>query len=149
MTVDLQIRAQANAAFRFVVEIDNAKQAAFTECTLPVVEWEAEQVQEGGANTFVHQLPGRRKPATVSLKNGVGRCELLDWYFQTMSGEHTRKKVTITLLDVSREPVMVWSIADAFPLKWTGPQLKAADNTIAIQTLDLACGEIAVESSGS
>lgn len=149
MPGDEPLRAQANAAFRFVVEVDNQKLAAFTECTLPIIEWETEQVKEGGINTFVHQLPGHRKSAQISLRNGVGKSELLDWYLETMSGTFSRKPVTVTLLDAGMEPIMVWRIDDAFPIKWTGPQLKTDSNTIAIQTLDLACGEIKVELAGA
>ncbi len=149
MTVDQQMRLHANAAFRFAVKIGQKTEAVFTECTLPVIAWETEQVKEGGINTFVHQLPGRRKSATISLKNGVGKSELLDWYLLAMSGEFSRKSVTVTLFNVQRIAFMVWEIDDAFPVKWTGPQLKTDDNTIAIQTLELACGEIKVEFPGA
>jgi phage tail-like protein len=144
MLADKQMRAQSHAAFRFVVEIDNERQAAFTECSLPVIEWEVEEVKEGGLNTFVHQLPGRRKSAKVSLKNGVGKSKLLDWYINAISTTVARKAVTISLFDSHCQPVMVWSINGAYPIKWTGPQVKTDNNTIAIQTLELVCGEIAV-----
>jgi phage tail-like protein len=109
-----------------------------------VIEWEVEQVKEGGLNTSVHQLPGRRKPANISLKNGVGKSGLLKWYFEAMGGKFTRKNVTVTLFNSLRKPVMEWHIEKALPIKWTGPQLNAGATTIAIQTLDLACGEITV-----
>ncbi len=136
------LRARANAAFRFLVSVDGENQAAFTECALPTIEWEVEQLKEGGLNTFVHQLPGQRKPATLSLKNGVGKSALLDWYLECMAGTPSRKSVTVTLLNVAREPVMVWSVDGAFPTRWEGPQLQSDARTIAIQTLELACGEV-------
>ena len=145
MKPDEQMREQANAAFRFVVKVGNEDQAVFTECTLPVLELEAEQVKEGGLNTYVHQLPGRRKAATVSLKNGVGKSQLVAWYLEVLAGSFSRKPVTVTLYRGNHEPAATWSISDAFPLKWTGPQLKTDSNTVAIQTLDLACGAISVE----
>lgn len=136
------VRNLTNAAFRFVIDVGGERQAAFTECSLPLVEWDIEKIQEGGLNTFVHQLPGRRKPATVSLKNGVGKSDLLKWYMSTMSEQFERKTVTISLLDPMQNPVMVWHIENACPAKLTGPQLKSDANTIAIQTLELICGEI-------
>jgi phage tail-like protein len=144
MATDQHMGAQAIPAFRFAVSIEGESQAVFTECTLPVIEWEVEPVKEGGLNTFVYQLPGRRKPATVSLKNGIGNKELLKWYFEAMSEKFSRKNVSITLLDSRKKKVMVWDINDALPIKWTGPQLQANSNAIAIQTLELACGEIKV-----
>ena len=139
-----QLRTLTNPAFRFVVDIDDNRLAAFTECTLPVIEFEVEEIKEGGLNAFTHLLPGRRKAARVSLKNGVGKSELLDWYVEVMGETFNRKSVTITLLDSKKEDVLTWQINGAYPVKWTGPQLKSSDNTIAIQTLELACGEITV-----
>ena len=147
MTDDTKIRRQTYPAFRFLVDVEGKTQAAFTECTLPNIDWDIEEVKEGGLNTFTHQLPGRRKAGKISLKNGVGKSELVDWYIQTMSETFVRKAVTVTLLDLASKPVITWNLADALPVKWTGPSLKSDSNTVAIQTLDLACGEISVKMS--
>lgn len=135
---------QANPAFRFVVDVEGERQAAFTECTLPTLEWEVEEIKEGGLNTHIHQLPGRRKGARISLKNGVAKGKLLDWYLEGFDKAVQRKPLTITLLNAQREPLMVWDIQESYPIKWTGPQLKSDDNAIAIQTLELVCGDISV-----
>jgi phage tail-like protein len=132
--------------FRFVVDVGGQRQAAFTECTLPVIEWETEELKEGGINTSTRLLPGRRRSAKLTLKDGVGNPELLEWYLSALSGMFFRRRVTITLLDLnSKEGVAVWNIEEAFPVQWTGPELRTGDNTIAIQSLQLACGEIKVE----
>ena len=133
------------AAFRFIVNLDGIPVGAFTECTLPTIEWDVEEIKEGGLNTYIHQLPGRRKSAKITLKNGVGVAKiLLIWYTQNLSEKFTRRKVTITLLDSLLIPIMILDIEGAYPVKWSGPQLKTDDNTVAIQTLELACGEITV-----
>ena len=137
-----QIRATANAAFRFVVSIEGEGQAAFTECTLPTVELDVESVKEGGLNTFVHQLPAQRKPAKLSLLNGVGKSSLFDWFLESMEGTPTRKNITVSLLNAEKEAVMIWHINNAFPTRWAGPKLESSSKTIAIQTLELACGEV-------
>ncbi len=139
-----QLLAQANAAFRFVVEIGGQPEAAFTECTLPILELEVEELKEGGLNTFVHQLPGQRKSSRLTLKNGVGKGSLIEWCKKTMQGKFERKSVTIRLLDSKRAEVAVWNIENAYPLKWAGPQLKSDDRAIAIQTLELACADVTV-----
>jgi phage tail-like protein len=145
MSEDSFLHEQAVPSFRFVIDVSGERQGAFTECTLPTIEWDAEEVKEGGLNTFIHQLPGRRKSAHLSLKNGVGRSQLLEWYIQAMGGKITRRPVTITLLGANFAAVLTWNIQDAYPVKWTGPQLKTDANTIAIQSLDLACGEITIQ----
>ncbi|MCI0398140.1 MAG: phage tail protein [Chloroflexi bacterium] len=144
MAYERQDLPEVHSAFRFVVKIDGVSQAVFTECTLPNVEWEVEEVKEGGLNSFTHQLPGRRKAAKVTLKNGIGTGDLLEWYKKVMNQEYERRPVTITLLDVAHERVMDWNIQDAYPVKWTGPQLKTDTSAVAVETLELACGEVTV-----
>ena len=140
-----KIRKQTYAAFRFIVDVDGQTQAAFTECTLPVIDWEIEEVKEGGLNTYTHQLPGRRKAGKITLKNGVGKSELVDWFLQTMDENFQRKPVAVTLLDLSSKAVMTWNLNNALPVKWTGPALKSDSTTVAIQSLEFGCGEISVE----
>ncbi|MFQ5420692.1 MAG: phage tail protein [Anaerolineae bacterium] len=145
-------RAITNAppAFRFIVTVNGAPYGVFTECSLPVVEWDIKKVYEGGLNTRVHYLLGRRKEATMTLKNGVGTSLLVNWYLATMNGAFNipgmelRRTITVILLNALKIPVMTWNIEDAFPSKWSGPQLKTSENSVAIQTLVLACGEITI-----
>jgi phage tail-like protein len=139
-----ELSKSSHAAFRFVVDVDGKRQGVFTECTLPSIEWDVEEVKEGGLNVYTHQLPGRRKGVKLTLKNGVGTDDLVEWYVNTMSEKFARKTVTLALLDAKYNAVMTWEIQGAYPVKWTGPQLKSSDNSIAIQTLELACGEITV-----
>lgn len=145
MLVEMQLHKALSAAFRFVVVVDGRPVGAFTECTPPTIEWEVEQLKEGGVNTFVRQLPGPRKPSNISLKNGIGIVsELLLWYRSAMNEKFSRRTVTITLLDSLMIPIMVWHIEDAFPLRWSVPQLQTDSNTAAVQSLELACGEITI-----
>jgi phage tail-like protein len=139
---------QTHPAFRYVVVHGSDALGAFTECTLPVVEWEIEEIKEGGLNSYTHQLPGRRKSARVTLKNGVGKNVILEWFLQTMNeetpGEKLRRNLSIKLKDVRSEDVCTWELTAAFPVKWTGPQLQSDSNALAIQTLELACSRVTV-----
>jgi phage tail-like protein len=142
------MRAGVQASFRFVVDIADVAQGVFTECTLPNIDWEIQEVKEGGLNSYLHELPGRRKSARISLKNGLGTSELVNWYLQSMNEQFVRRTVTIKLLDSLHEPVMIWNVADAYPIKWVGPQLKSDTGAVAIQTLELVCGQVTVELVG-
>lgn len=138
----------AYPSFRFLVTVDSQPLAAFTECDLPTIELEIEEIKEGGLNTYPHQLPGRRKAVRISLKNGIGKSSLLDWYFDVLGGTIKRKKVTIALLDEVQKTVMNWDMTGAFPYKWSGSQLRTSENTIAIQTLELVCSEVTISYKG-
>lgn len=144
MSADPRMLEQTNVAFRFVVAVDQVPMGAFTECTLPVIDWEIEDVKEGGLNTMIHLLPGRRKRATLRLKNGVGKGELWFWCTAVMGEKFERKTITITLLDSLLLPIAIWFITDAYPIKWEGPQLRSDASAMAIQTIEFACGEISV-----
>ena len=142
------------ATFRFALDLGDGKGwvGVFTECKLPDVEWDVQQVKEGGQNTFIHQLPGQRKPGKVTLKYGLTKqFELLDWYADMMSEnlKSITKTVTITLLDAQGKSVLLWNLHDAYPVKVTWPDLKAGDNTVAIQTLELACGRVEFDKNPS
>lgn len=143
-----ELRATLNPAFRFVVEIDGVRQAVFTECTLPIVEWDVLEVKEGGLNGYTHQLPAMRKQARMTLKNGIGTDDLLKWCVEGMKENFERKAITVKLFNVAHEPLLSWHIAGAWPFKWSAPALKSNESALAIQTLEIACGEITVEAAG-
>jgi phage tail-like protein len=118
---------------------------AFTECTLPTMQLETETVKEGGLNTYVHQLPGQRQAAKITLKNGVGMATpLVVLYKMAMNERFRRVNLTITLMNCMFIPVMILNIRDAYPITWTGPTLNSDGNTVAIESLELVCGEILV-----
>jgi len=145
-------RVLTNAAptFRFIVLVNGAPYGIFTECDLPVVEWETQPIKEGGLNTRVHHLLGRRKETKLTLKNGVGTSAFIAWYLTAMAGVFDipglglRRSVTVILLNSLKIPVMTWHIENAMPTKWAGPQLKTSENSVAVQTLELVCGEITI-----
>jgi phage tail-like protein len=58
------------------------------------------------------------------------------------------KTVTISLMDAEGKTVLLWNLHDAYPVKVTWPDLKAGDNAVAIQTLELACGRVEFDKSG-
>lgn len=141
-------RVDPHAAYRFAVQIDGINEAIFSECTLPSFEVELHEQKEGGYNTGVHQLPGRVKAGRMTLKRGLAQSnELLKWYLQVLSGKVTdaRKKVTVIMYDSKASVVLRWTFDQAYPVKWTAPSFKTSESTVAIETLELAFSEIAVE----
>jgi phage tail-like protein len=134
------------ASFRFVVHVDGMPAGAFTECTLPSIEWEMEEIKEGGFNTSVHRVPGRRKAATVTLKNGIGTVkELLEWCIDAMNESYKRRNVTITMHNSELKTIVTWHLEGALPTRWSGPELKTDNSAVAMQTLELTCGTVSVE----
>lgn len=138
------------ATFRFGISVEGSPDyiGMFTECRLPDIEWDIENVKEGGRNDYIHQLLGQRKPAKFTLKHGLTKqYVLMDWYSAMMAEnfEGFMKTVTINMLDSQGRAVMRWNLYDAYPIKVTWPEMKAGDNSVAIQSLEIACGRVDFE----
>lgn len=132
-------RVDPFAALRFHVEIEGIEEAAFTECSGLQAETEVFTYEEGGLNNTVHQLPGRSKFSNVTLKRGVASSnELWDWYYKVIMGTVERKNVSLVLYACDYSEVMRWNLANAFPVKWVGPNFRSDDNTALVETLELA-----------
>ena len=122
---------------------DSQNTSSFSEVSGLTMEAEASEYR-GGADVAlpVRSLPGLQKFGNVTLKRGIVPKEagtgLFDWYNSIQAGSVTRRPVTVSLLNEKREPVMTWSIQDAWPVKLEGPGLNATGNEIAIETVELA-----------
>jgi phage tail-like protein len=129
----------AVAELRFLVTLGSITIGRFRECTGIAVEVETKDYPEGGLNDYVHKLPTRVKYPNVVLKRGVTHeSALLDWLNATHADYPGNwQQVTIQLLGPGAAPVRAWQFMDAYPVKWTGPNLNASSNQIAVETLEM------------
>jgi len=126
-------------SFNFLVEIEGVITAGFSDISGLQVETELEEFREGGVNDHVHRLPKLTKYGNLTLKHGITDQDTLwNWYKDVINGKVIRTNITIFLNDISGKTVMHWEFTNAYPVKWTGPELKADSNTIAFETLELA-----------
>lgn len=131
---------EVHSGFRFMVKIGEKFSAYFTECTLPNLQVETMDVKEGGQNEFIHKLPVRVNVGTVKLRHGITKdVQLLNWYMMVLEGKikDATMSVTVTMSDSMGKPIAIWNFVDAYPIKWTGPTLKAGDNAVAIEEIEL------------
>ncbi len=129
------------AKFRFGVEIQGVVAGWFTECSELSLEREVTPYKEGGVNEFVHQLPDQVTYSHITLKRGVADNVLWDWFQKGLyDGQVELHTVSIILYNWDRAEAKRWNLADAYPVKWTGPDLEADSDNIAIETLEIACG---------
>lgn len=84
--------------------------------------------------------PGIKKVNNITLKRGIveKNNELFNWFNNNGAPNVERRDITISLLNDEGNPVMVWTISQAFPVKTEGPGLKASGNEIAIESIELA-----------
>lgn len=136
-------RKDPYCSFRFRIEIDGINDASFSEVKGLQMEFEIESYQEGSVNDYVHIFSKRTKyDQPLTLIRGIshleGQDELSNWYKEGINGMITRKNVTVVLVDADGTDVRHWKFKDAYPKKWTGPELKADSNKIAFESFELA-----------
>jgi conserved hypothetical phage tail region protein len=125
-------------AFKFVVEIQGIEIGGFSECSGLQAEVEVESYSEGGVNEYVHQFRGRTKYPPLILKHGLTTNDgLWLWHQAVILGVFTRLNGTIYLLDHQGIEVMGWNFKEAFPTKWTGPELRADSGNVAFESVEL------------
>ncbi len=125
------------ATYVFVVKIPDIDTIGFfSHCSGLELACDVYEYQEGGNNDFVHQLPGRLRYPNLVLSRGLTEEDALLRWFAATQTQAQRKEMTLTLV---RDSVQrTWTFADAFPVKWTGPQLDSNDAGVATETLEIA-----------
>ena len=107
------------------------------------LDTEAQQIEyrHGDSKVFsTVKMPGIKKYSDVTMKKGVfrGDGKFWDWFNQIKMNTVKRRAVTISLLDESGKPTMVWTLANAWPTKISGTDLKASGNEVTVETIVIA-----------
>jgi phage tail-like protein len=128
------------AAFNFLVEIEGVITGGFSEVTGLSAQVESFDYREGGVNEYVHKIPGPATyPSPLTLKRGMSISDALwRWHEEARLGRVHRRSAVVMLLDGKRNPVWIWAFRDAYPVRWSGPELRAGTSAVAIEALELA-----------
>lgn len=111
----------------------------FTECSGLETGMDIEDYREGGNNGLVLRFPTRVTWSNIRLRRGVAWSDdLWKWHDGFVKGKGKRRDGVILLLDEARNPVKIWQLSRALPVRWTGPSLSAAQSQVAIEELELA-----------
>src|SRR6266699_7321363 len=132
------MRKDPFVAFRFEVRLDDLAVAGFSECSGLQMETEVQDYSEGGLNTNLLKFPTRTTQSNLVLKRGIVDQVMWSWYRDLTQGVIKRRNGAVIVRDPSGGTVvMEWQFRDAFPSKWTGPELNATQNNVAVETLEL------------
>jgi phage tail-like protein len=110
-------------------------------------EIETESFVEGGENRFEYKLPKRVKYPNLVLKRGMITNKVLtDWINSAKTGFFFASPVPffqpadilVTLMDEAGNPVAVWNVVQAYPVKWAMSDLSANGNNVVVETIELA-----------
>jgi phage tail-like protein len=134
--------------FRFLVAIEGIPSLTnIVSVTGPDSVFDVVESQSGGDPTSTpRQLPGLHHLTPIVLQSGLTTdLSLYQWHAAWVAGTQTRRVVVITLLDPTSKPVLKFTLANAWPVRWTAPTLSANSSDIAIQSLELAYEQLDVQ----
>ena len=128
--------------FNYKLELGGITKGAFSECSGFNGEADAVEYREGSDKRLnTRKQPGLYKYGNVTLKRGITTDKaLFTWFESGINGDIDRKQqVSIVLNDEKGREKVRWNLLNAWPSKWTGPDLKASGNEVAIETLEFCC----------
>lgn len=126
--------------FHFQVEWGGTR-IGFTEISGLDVSLDIIEYRDGASPEYSKiKMPGMTKFSNITLKRGtfLNDNEFYAWFNTVQMTKIERRDITISLLNENHEPVMVWKVKNAFPVKVQSTDLKADGNEVAIETLELA-----------
>ncbi|MBN1640012.1 MAG: phage tail protein [Anaerolineae bacterium] len=128
------------AVFHYGVEVQGEVTGYFTECSGIGSENELIEhkvVDEKGRES-IHKIPGRLKWQDITLKRGItNNMDIWDWREQIVDGkvDDARRNGSIIMYNQALEEVARWNFENGWPLKVSGPSMKADSNEFGIEEL--------------
>ena len=124
------------------------QEMSFQEVSGLDMEAQPIEYRHGDSKEFiVIKMPGIKKTGNVTMKKGVFKSDnkFWDWFSKIEMNTIERVPVTISLLDEKRAPTMVWTLANAWPTKITGTDLKSDGNEVAVESIEIAHEGLKIE----
>jgi len=131
--------------FHFKVSFINFEkvdiEARFSEVSGLQMEMETEEIRGGGENHYVYRLPKGAKNTNLTLKRALHAdySHIVKWAENAIHNfEFRLYDVEVSLLNPKGEPLKTWSFIGAYPVKIQISDLNANNNSLVIESLELA-----------
>jgi phage tail-like protein len=134
------VRPLPYGGFNFLVSVEGINPdgtevgGTFTEvsgltATVGMIKYRA-----GADDPRFTKLLGLTEHDDLTLKYGTtGSVLFWNWILSAMQGQVQRTNGSVKLLDENRQVVMRWNFTDAWPTKYTGPSMNAANSEFAVE----------------
>jgi len=123
-----------------------AVSGAFTEISGLEVEINPIEYRNGNEDITVRKQPGLKTQTNLTCKRGAtGHVDFWNWIKSALDGDIQRAEGAIVLNDENQVEVMRWNFSRGWPCKYTGPSFNAANNEIAIETLEICIEELSLD----
>ena len=126
--------------FHFRVEWGGTR-IGFTEVTGLEVSTDVIEYRDGASPDYSKiKMPGMQKFGNITMKRGTFAHdnEYYNWLNTHALNTVERRDLTISLLNEKHEPVVVWKVKNAWPVKVQSTDLKGDGNEVAIETIEIA-----------
>jgi phage tail-like protein len=133
--------------FHFQVEWGGTK-IGFSEVSGLEVSTEVIEYRDGASPEYSKmKMPGMQSYSNITLKRGTFKSdnEFYQWWNTVALNTIERRDIVISLLNESHEPVVVWKIKNAWPVKVQSTDLNATGNETAVETIEIAHEGLAIQ----
>lgn len=98
------------------------------------------QLEEGGNNAFVHQLPTRLKYSNIKLSRPINEDshKVATWFMDIAKVVKRGHNASIKAVDGANKTIAEWHLVDVVPVRWTGPTFNVESPKMAMETLEMA-----------
>lgn len=135
-------------AYHFVVQWGGTR-IGFQEVSGLNIQADAVEYREGSnPESQPLKMPGQIHYSNIVLKRGIVAKDndFFAWINTIKLSKVERRDIVVQLLNENHEPVVVWKIRNAFPVRYSGPVLLANASEVAMEELELAHDGLTVES---
>jgi phage tail-like protein len=146
------IRNDPYPGHNFQVEVNgvsddgSAVSGAFSEVSGLEITIEAIPYRNGNDDFTPRKIVGQKTYSNLICKRGAtGHVEFWNWIKQALDGQVQRADGSIILQDENQTEVMRWNFSRGWPCKYTGPTFNAANNEIAMETLEICVEDLSLD----
>jgi phage tail-like protein len=149
------IREDPYGGYNFLITVTgvsddgNAVKGSFSEISGLETELSPIEYRNGSEDITVRKIAGLKKFTNITCKRGMtGDIDFWNWILAGLSGKIKRAEGSVALLDENRQEVLRWNFRRGWPCKYTGPGLNAANNEVAMETLEICHEGLSIDGQG-
>ena len=117
---------------------DHTDLGSWTKCEGLTVEYDIQEVKEGGNNDYVHRFPGRAKYQNLKLTRPIDAdTQKVAAWLASVASDPKRSTAEIAVLDGGGGTVAKWRLQKIYPIRWSGPTLDTEANAVGLKVLEL------------
>jgi phage tail-like protein len=149
------IREDPYGGYNFLITVTGvsddgtAVKGSFSEISGLETELSPIEYRNGSEDITVRKIAGLKKFTNITGKRGItADLDFWNWILAGLSGKVKRADGSVVLLDENRQEVLRWNFRRGWACKYTGPGLNAANNEIAMETLEICHEGLSIDGQG-